>query len=210
MLKKLTPVLLILTLFFSISAQEKPADKTDLYKPLHAQARQNSDPEEYAVYLILLGRWSDNKNIERIVIDEFTTGNLITGNRLSKASFPNMDKPLPIEQDGVDDFNEKNFEQKWQLSTKLFNGRNKIELLSESDKTSLLASENHWKAFYQKYPKSQGATTFSRVGFNKGKTKAIVYFGIGTNWRGGKGYLVTLEKRSGVWEIFDEQMIWQA
>ena len=68
-----------------------------------------------------------------------------------------------------------------------------------------ITSESNWgEILKEKYPGSQGCTAFSRVGFNKSRTQALVYVIriLGPLVGGGEYYL--LEYNAGNWEIIDQ------
>ena len=68
-----------------------------------------------------------------------------------------------------------------------------------------ITSESNWgEILKEKYPGSQGCTAFSRVGFNKSRTQALVYVTrIFEPLIGGGGYYL-LEYNAGNWEIIDQ------
>lgn len=68
-----------------------------------------------------------------------------------------------------------------------------------------ITSESNWgEILKEKYPGSQGCTSFSRVGFNNSRTQALVYVIriLGPLVGGGEYYL--LEYNAGNWEIIDQ------
>ena len=56
-----------------------------------------------------------------------------------------------------------------------------------------------WKAFHDMFPKSEGFIRFSAVGFNREKTKAILYMGWHCGGLCGDGHNYTLERKNGKW-----------
>jgi hypothetical protein len=57
-----------------------------------------------------------------------------------------------------------------------------------------------WDSFYKRYPDSGGYLTVSLVGFNKGKTQAIVYTGSSCGGLCGRWGFHLLEKVQGKWK----------
>jgi hypothetical protein len=53
---------------------------------------------------------------------------------------------------------------------------------------------------------AEGKTYVSRAGFNRDRTKALVYLEYIANPRSGVGYFVTLEKQNGAWSISDFEL----
>jgi hypothetical protein len=65
-----------------------------------------------------------------------------------------------------------------------------------------------WEEFYRLYPNSRGLVSFSRVGFNRNETQALLYF---EHWYGedaGEGYLVLLKKTQGEWKQIAQTNVW--
>jgi hypothetical protein len=88
----------------------------------------------------------------------------------------------------------------------------RVVLLPEREFDELFANkhENGWDKFYKKYPGSPGITGFSRVGFNKNKTRALLYRGNQADWLAGTGCLSLFEKRGGQWTVEKEITIWKS
>jgi hypothetical protein len=80
-------------------------------------------------------------------------------------------------------------------------------LISEEEIAKIMKA-GEWELFYQKYPKSQGLISLSRVGFDAGRTQALVYFGNPTSATSGKGGYLLLEKRAGTWTIKRDIWMW--
>ena len=69
-------------------------------------------------------------------------------------------------------------------------------------------SMESWTEFYKLYPKSAGYNSFSRVGYDKSRRNALVYF---VNWCGtacGTGTYVLVEKGESGWVVKDAAGIW--
>jgi hypothetical protein len=65
-----------------------------------------------------------------------------------------------------------------------------------------------WKEFYTKYPASGGYNSFSKIGFDKKRQQALVYF---VNWCGGlcgTGNYVLLHKDKNGWTVTKTGMMW--
>ena len=61
--------------------------------------------------------------------------------------------------------------------------------------------EEGWKEFYQLYPQSNGYLHFSRVGFNKERTEALVHVGWMRGSLEGQGQYFLLSKKDGKWQV---------
>jgi len=81
-------------------------------------------------------------------------------------------------------------------------------VLVSGEEISQIMKEGEWELFYQKFPKSQGIIYLSRVGFDAGRTQALVYFGNPTSATSGMGWYVLLEKKAGTWTIKREIWMW--
>ncbi len=88
----------------------------------------------------------------------------------------------------------------------------KVVLLPKREFKEFFANENEdgWEKFYKKYPGSPGITGFSRVGFNKARTRALLYRGNQADWLAGTGSLSLFEKRGGQWTVEKEVTIWKS
>lgn len=85
----------------------------------------------------------------------------------------------------------------------------KYFLLSEKKKDQIFkGSGNGWDYFYSKYPDSGGITSFSRVGFNLKKDKALVFVGHQAHYMAGAGLYYLLSKENNVWKIKGRRLIW--
>jgi len=77
-------------------------------------------------------------------------------------------------------------------------------LLSTPEFLEITRDSNWGEVLEEKYPGSQGCTSFSRVGFNNSRTQALVYvIRIFGPLMGGGGYYL-LEYNAGNWEIIDQ------
>jgi hypothetical protein len=84
----------------------------------------------------------------------------------------------------------------------------------DSKKVTLVSNEelNHifsetgdinkgWEEFYRRFPDSSGEITFTRIGYNTGKTLAMTELGNMYASLGGQGYLIFLKLENGTWKI---------
>ena len=111
-----------------------------------------------------------------------------------------------VPEDLIRDFCEKNSStNKVFISSELTN-HVAARLLSGDEWRSLFAGgmntkPDGWDQFYRKYPDSGGITYFSRVGFNKGGDRAMVYAHAVYHRFGGSGRVYVFEKRDDRWVI---------
>src|SRR3989442_12513640 len=159
--------ILVLATLGLFSSQFLPADP-----PQSDQIASVQDPDEYAVYSSLLSAKYATKNVQRLLIDDYTPspkrapfigfigGMTFTG-----------DKRPEVQPETAKDFDAKN-KNSFALEKK-FSLRLPYVLVSESNLREIFRpdtkgyiSEGPWRRFYEKYPGAQGIMSLSRVGFN--------------------------------------------
>ena len=67
---------------------------------------------------------------------------------------------------------------------------------------------SRWQGFYERYPKSNGFISVSRVGFNPDHSQAFLYAAASCGGLCGEGYYVLLGKDGGVWSVKRKTMLW--
>ena len=80
----------------------------------------------------------------------------------------------PEFKDAISEYNRLN-QNKWLLQRK-FSVNRPYEIIDAAT-LSALAGDGGWKGFSQRFPESRGVFQMSAVGFNKDKTRAVLYFG---------------------------------
>jgi hypothetical protein len=159
--------------------------------------------DEYLVYqTVIRSNWSGQA---QIVISATTDiHNLQNLQRQVDDNLPGLAK------DTLNSFMEANqFEYPLENRFQLINH---VVLFSQSDRNAIFGQnlENGWQAFYQKYPDAQGLLSFSRVGFNRARTQALVYYGNGKGPVDGAGYFVLLAYEGNSWVIKSNLMLFIA
>lgn len=61
---------------------------------------------------------------------------------------------------------------------------------------------------YSRYPRCNGVTTLSRVGFNVDRTVALVYLSQTPGFLAGVGWAVLLRKVTGKWQVTTSTVVW--
>lgn len=159
--------------------------------------------DEYTVYSALLDEIkispNDGKEVKLLVINDQTEGP-------AKSCFPEeivkwddrikADEFRPLFENLI----EKNRDSK-PLDRK-FNVNKKYVLLNARNFSSIFKKEDidGWSDFYKKYPDSSGYITFSRVGFNSDRTKAVIYWETSAGMLCGYGGYILLFKQNGAWK----------
>lgn len=179
------------------------------------------EPEEYAVYSSFI----EGENSERtydedvIVVIENTTKPIVVsddpnwigfqGVRREGSYLRNFDKWISISEIGKDTL--EDFERKNLYPSTLgyhFDLKVKYLLLSYEESLELARNSNYWEQFYTRYPDSRGTNSFSRVGFNSDKTKAVVYHEWGVGPLAAAGRFFFLIKVDKEWIIKKYIALW--
>lgn len=112
-----------------------------------------------------------------------------------------------LTEDTIDDYQLKN-EEKQKLENN-FSVRSKIIFISEKEENQLFRKgQDGWAKFHKKYPKAKRMISFSRVGFNKEQTQALVNVSMGCGWLCGEGSFIILQKENGKWVIQQNIGLW--
>lgn len=113
-----------------------------------------------------------------------------------------------LERETFDDFALKLLKEDT-LTNKFITGK-KIVFINSEKIQELFSSvtSDGWENFYKEYGKTQGVTTFSRIGYNKNKTQALVYHGTQSQWLIGAGYYDLFEFRRGRWFRISSYKAW--
>lgn len=82
--------------------------------------------------------------------------------------------------------------------------------LSDVERKALFTNKKQdgWKTFYAKFPGAGGIMSFSRVGFNEKRDRALLYSEISCGWLCGTGHFHLLKKESGKWALIESYMDW--
>lgn len=96
----------------------------------------------------------------------------------------------------ISDYVKKN--EKPMLLQNNFNLDVPYQLLT-ADEVKAAFAAGSWEGFYKQFPNSGGLMELSAVGFNKGKTVAVVYMGHGCGGLCGGGGFHVLQKKDGKW-----------
>jgi hypothetical protein len=101
-------------------------------------------------------------------------------------------------KDAIADYNRLNRKKQW-LLRRQFAIEKSYEVVS-SDAIGVLLQDGGWDSFYNRYPDSGGYIIMSAVGFNKERTRAIVYMGSSCGVLCGSWRFHLLEKIDGDWK----------
>jgi len=156
--------------------------------------------EEYAVYMAILGK--DSKLF--VVRDKSGVDNFGEDNDFFKEAFEKAFKELKPET--IEDFKAKNKE----IShlEKKFPTKETYYLISDEELSKFFYRGLDWEGFNKKYPNSGGFYTFSRVGFSKDGTQAILFVAHSCGSLCGEGYYYFLRNDNGEWKVIAPLMTW--
>ena len=156
--------------------------------------------EAYQIYGLLIPQEESYRfskgalviQMETVAQLEGTQGGLPTGPEA--CLFPSAASQF---KDAIADYNRLN--RKTWLLQKNFQIGKPYEIVP-SDTLKAIFKEGGWDGFYKHYPDSGGYLTMSAVGFNKEKTRAIVYTGSSCGSLCGRWGFHILEKVDGKWK----------
>ncbi|MDM1061488.1 hypothetical protein HXZ62_02795 [Empedobacter falsenii] len=83
-----------------------------------------------------------------------------------------------------------------------------VTFIDNKEITALFKSHTGWEDFYKKYKNAIGIIEFSRIGFNKSKTQALLYYSKTSGFSNGHGNYIFLKKINGKWIKVLEVMAW--
>lgn len=221
-MSRILVLILIITLFFPFQVFAEPIDEALIESPkadstegivADEEAEETEtheiEAEEYAVYSALIKEFflTDREDgeiimldikpgIERIVIDEDTqpyTGEFGE----AKQTFGKELVYGYLAKNG----RSHRFESRFTLDVDCV-------LISSEDTEEIFKDSDGWNNFYEKYPKSQGITTFSRVGFNADRTEALLYVSTQRGWLNAEGQYVQLSKKNDRWITKEKLELW--
>lgn len=168
---------------------------------LDAQVLNGTQVDEYSVYSAVLNSEVLTNRAAQVAVGAMTVSDFrgtALGNRSDPLSYVQQRIPglgLAI----LGDFHRKNMEAIPMISS--FQTRLPCVLLSAQEEDEVL-KRNSWTAFQNRFPRSQGLTRFSRVGFDPGVTVAFLYAGIEENAFSSTRYFLYLRKGiQGNWVI---------
>lgn len=178
-----------------------------------AFALEGVTTEEYAVYSDLLGQMEysktpitfviNNETSDREKLDENSVKYYEDNSMFTASGAFN----LKLDEGLVKDYNRKNSEP--HKLEKKFSVPQIVFLVSSEELDEIFwGGGGGWDEFYAIYPTSTGTISLSRVGFNKEKNQAFVYFANQSHYKAGAGYYIMLSKEGDNWKIIDRVMIW--
>lgn len=164
----------------------------------------DSDPvvEELEVIRAVIERTGVNKLSPIVIdlrssVDKRITGDLIgddsESNEIYRSYLLSNDSPsnLPIST-------------MWKADTLLLDQAGYDLFFKHSD------PEKGWSKFHQKFPYAKGIVGMSRVGFNRSRDVAIIYYNFGCGADCGSGWLFKLQSGWLGWEVIEMEHLWDS
>src|SRR5690349_18973908 len=158
-----------------------------------APSQADIEKEEHVVYSFFV---SGGKGTT--VILENTSIGISNGDPQQMAKYIKSDFGN-ISVDTLNSFKERNAQYR-ALSSDMQLGVEYV-LLNQAELSKITSQPNWHEVLAEKYPGSNGYIIFSRVGFNKSLTQAVLYVGEVAGPLMGAGYYYLLEKQNGKWVI---------
>jgi len=174
-----------------------------------AGSTAQSDPsknetENYAIYSVLIRRFFTYDNVDSVVILAKTVLRTMEQNDLKGT----LDYVRGEIQGGISDELVQGFQQANAKPTILedhFNGHIKRVLITEEQARDL--TKDGWAKFLSQYP-GRGIITFSAVGFDKDRRRALVNASTQSGGKSGWSKYFFLEKENNEWVIKDQVQVW--
>jgi len=170
--------------------------------PGRAQAQSPVESEEYAAYNAVISSMLNKRGARPVKLILLWEQTAINGSKLTSPDWKLRPQGIyGITKDTLDHYVAKNDQQ--QRLERLFDLKVEYELVNDNEYLKLMFE----RTFHKKYPESlESIIYFSRVGFNREKTQALVYRKMMTT--SGRADYFLLIKEKGVWKVAREEMDW--
>lgn len=91
-----------------------------------------------------------------------------------------------------------------------FHAKKPVTLVSNADVEQIFRPKDKlgWVRFRERFPRSSGITTLSRVVFDEEHSQALVYVGNQKDWLSGAGIIFSLSLTDGAWNIQQSRTVW--
>jgi hypothetical protein len=165
------------------------------------------DDLDYRLYSLVLGEmFTEPKNL--VVIQDVHGGGPVTNHEFLQNlnhNYPEIDTTIFYDPVLLKD-------SVYYLENKFSVPGKKINLVSSGEIDYYFSNKEDvnagWVEFYFKYPDSGGTISFSRIGYNSGKTQAIIFLGNIYASLGGEGHMIFLKLENNGWKILQAMRTW--
>jgi len=171
------------------------------------------EPDEYLIYSAFVSQFAYRARTKLVVIAEKTMGQDSWEFKYNDEDWGEQKRKLIhemhlLKRGTLDDFYNKNKNrQRYQLSND-FHLQMKYLLVDDQKQIENLKRGSDWENFYRHYPDSQGLMFLSRVGFNRAKDQALMYFSNRSSVDGGGGEYLMFLKIKGRWKEKARMNLW--
>lgn len=163
-----------------------------------------SEVEDYAIYSVLIRRFFTQDNVDSVVILGKTALRTMEKDNLKGTlDYVRGETERGISDDLIQAFQQANAKPK--ILEDHFNGTIKRVLITEEQARDLTA--DGWAKFLSQYP-GRGIITFSAVGFDKDRRRALVNASTQSGGKSGWSKYFLLEKENNEWVISDQVQVW--
>lgn len=191
-MKTLILFLLVLPLFMLPSCGDDDAPVAPIY---------TIEDEEYAVWSATIDSMVVWEKDDFIVLQRGTDGYSLQDSAIAAYLRGQLKVPDDALQDhGLRSAQGATIERKFDITVD-------YTLLDRQEIEDLLMLDGY-EELYRRYPKCNGVTTLSRVGFNSTRNMALVYLSMTPGYLAGSGWAVLLRKISGKWEVTASTIVW--
>jgi hypothetical protein len=163
------------------------------------KASDNLDDLDYRLYSLVLEELFPET--ENPVVNQATSAfSASLGQEYLQAlkdGYPEMDTNVFLDYILVND-------TVYYLENKFSVASKKVSLVSDAEINHIFHTTNinkGWEEFYRRYPDSNGTISFSRIGYSKDKTRAMVELGNMYASLGGEGRMLFLKLEDNEWKI---------
>lgn len=164
--------------------------------------------DEYLIYSTVIDEWYSSDESKEVSIRDHTSIYQI-GRPIEVELDYIKQQMLILEDEIINDFKAKNL-RSYSLES-FINQRAEYTIITQKEIDYIFDHNPHWDSYYNRYPKSGGILTLSRVGFNRQRTQALLHAANQWNRSTGAGvYLLVVKQKDGSWKIENQQRIWHS
>jgi hypothetical protein len=176
-----------------VACRNRSDGQTPATQPMQGGVKVLEDADAYAVYsaVLSLGR------SKRVVVEQKTEASGLDPKKCLQPELLSLLTLKPL----IDALAEAN-KTDWLLQPK-FSASRPVDLLTEAQsKVIFKDGPNGWPAFAAAFPEAgHSKITFSPIGFNAGKSLALLYSWIGCGGLCGAGHFQLLERKPSGWSV---------
>ena len=166
------------------------------------------EPDEYLIYSTVIDSWCGQDKTREIFIRDHTA--IYQSGRPIETELEYVRKNIPLlDEVIINDFKAKNI--KAYALGHFLNQRANYTIISQKEINAIFDHNPYWNKYYRYNPGSEGIITFSRVGFNQARDRALLH--VASQWDRATGsgvYLLLYRQKDSSWEIESELLAWNS